>query len=129
VQVGHHLAVDPGLLSVFTALTGETAGPDAEAAARAVLPQLEPVWPRPRRRVERTGDAEPAGPAPARLVLLLAAGPVHAVRGRRGEREGNCHFAGEHTSLDYQGFMEGAAAEAIRAAREILADHGAGPGR
>ncbi len=36
-------------------------------------------------------------------------------------RQGNCFFAGEHTSLDYQGFMEGGAAEGLRAADEILA--------
>ncbi len=40
-------------------------------------------------------------------------------------RQGNCFFAGEHTSLDYQGFMEGGAAEGLRAADEILAALGA----
>jgi monoamine oxidase len=29
-------------------------------------------------------------------------------------------FCGEHTSLDFQGFMEGAAAEGKRAARELF---------
>jgi monoamine oxidase len=32
------------------------------------------------------------------------------------------HFAGEHTSTEFQGFMEGAAAEGVRAARAVLAD-------
>jgi monoamine oxidase len=36
------------------------------------------------------------------------------------EAEGNIHFAGEHTSLEYQGFMEGAVRSGIRAAQEIL---------
>ena len=36
-------------------------------------------------------------------------------------RQGNIFFAGEHCSLDYQGFMEGGAAEGARAAKEILA--------
>jgi monoamine oxidase len=34
-------------------------------------------------------------------------------------REGNIHFAGEHTSADFQGFMEGAVTSGERAAAEI----------
>lgn len=41
-----------------------------------------------------------------------------------GRREGNMHFCGEHTSLDYQGFMEGAAETGALVAAEILADLG-----
>jgi monoamine oxidase len=37
------------------------------------------------------------------------------------EPEGNVHFAGEHTSQDFQGFMEGGASEGVRAADEVLA--------
>jgi monoamine oxidase len=37
---------------------------------------------------------------------------------------GNLHFAGEHTSLDFQGYMEGGAESGARAAREILVDLG-----
>ena len=37
-------------------------------------------------------------------------------------RQGNIHFAGEHCSIDFQGFMEGGAAEGVRAAGEILGD-------
>jgi hypothetical protein len=35
--------------------------------------------------------------------------------------QGNIHFAGEHCSQDFQGFMEGGANEGIRATEEILA--------
>jgi monoamine oxidase len=41
--------------------------------------------------------------------------------GYEGARQGNIHFAGEHCSQDFQGYMEGGAAEGIRAANEILA--------
>jgi monoamine oxidase len=34
-------------------------------------------------------------------------------------RQGNIHFAGEHCSLEYQGFMEGGASEGLRAANEV----------
>jgi monoamine oxidase len=37
-------------------------------------------------------------------------------------RQGNIHFAGEHCSQDFQGFMEGGASEGVRAANEILSD-------
>jgi monoamine oxidase len=43
--------------------------------------------------------------------------------GYEGVRQGNCHFAGEHCSTSFQGFMEGAAEEGDRAAKEILADY------
>lgn len=43
---------------------------------------------------------------------------------KEGRREGNMHFCGEHTSLDWQGFMEGAAETGALVAAEILADLG-----
>jgi monoamine oxidase len=41
-----------------------------------------------------------------------------------GRREGRLHFAGEHTSLDFQGYMEGAAETGARAAMDILVELG-----
>jgi len=49
-------------------------------------------------------------------------GQYTAFSGYEGMRQGNIHFAGEHCSTDFQGFMEGGAAEGIRAAKEILTD-------
>jgi monoamine oxidase len=42
--------------------------------------------------------------------------------GMEKERQGNCHFAGEHTSQDFQGYLNGAVETGARAAGEILAD-------
>lgn len=39
-----------------------------------------------------------------------------------GEREGNLHFCGEHTSADFQGWMEGGAETGALVAAEILGD-------
>jgi monoamine oxidase len=39
--------------------------------------------------------------------------------GAEGLQEGAIHFAGEHTSVDYQGFIEGAVRSGERAAQEI----------
>ncbi len=42
--------------------------------------------------------------------------------GAEKERSFNCHFAGEHTSQDFQGYLNGAVETGERAASEILAD-------
>ena len=42
--------------------------------------------------------------------------------GMEKERQGNCHFAGEHTSQDFQGYLNGAVETGARAASEILGD-------
>jgi monoamine oxidase len=47
-----------------------------------------------------------------------------AFRGAEGEAVGQLHFAGEHCSLEAQGFMEGGCETGERAAREILAARG-----
>jgi monoamine oxidase len=42
--------------------------------------------------------------------------------GAESERSGNCHFAGEHTSQDFQGYLNGGVESGERAAAEILGD-------
>ena len=37
-------------------------------------------------------------------------------------RQGNCHFCGEHTSQDFQGYLNGGVETGERAANEILGD-------
>jgi monoamine oxidase len=49
-------------------------------------------------------------------------GQYTAFAGAEGERSGNCHFAGEHTSIDFQGYLNGAVDSGYHAAAEILAD-------
>lgn len=44
--------------------------------------------------------------------------------GLEGERVGNLHFCGEHTSVDYQGYMNGGAESGERVATEIMTDLG-----
>jgi monoamine oxidase len=48
----------------------------------------------------------------------------HRYAGYEGVRQANTHFAGEHCSIDYQGYMEGGATEGQRAALEVLTDLG-----
>jgi monoamine oxidase len=49
----------------------------------------------------------------------LKPGQYTAFNGIQGRRSGNLHFAGEHTSLDFQGYMEGALRSGYRCAAEI----------
>jgi monoamine oxidase len=57
--------------------------------------------------------------------LIQAARSVLVAEHSRADlpaRQGNIHFAGEHCSINFQGFMKGGASEGVRAANEILAD-------
>ena len=49
-------------------------------------------------------------------------GQYTSFSGVEGERSGNCHFAGEHTSQDFQGYLNGAVDTGQRVAAEILSD-------
>jgi monoamine oxidase len=46
-------------------------------------------------------------------------GQYTAFGGSERLRQGGVLFCGEHTSIDFQGFMEGAASEGQRAARQL----------
>ena len=49
----------------------------------------------------------------------LAVGQYTAFNGIQGRREGNLHFAGEQTSPNYQGYIEGALRSGYRCAAEV----------
>jgi len=49
----------------------------------------------------------------------LKAGQYTGFNGIQGRPNGNLHFAGEHTSLDFQGYLEGALRTGYRCAREV----------
>lgn len=51
-------------------------------------------------------------------------GQYQSFSGYEAAPQGSIFFAGEHTSTDFQGFMEGAAAEGARAAGEVLTQLG-----
>jgi len=99
------------------------AAPEVQDDAKAFLRGLEKVFP--------GGTAKWNGRATSSLPALdpnLGAsysywrvGQYTAFAGYERVRQGNVFFAGEHTSLEYQGYMEGGASEGARAAQEILA--------
>jgi monoamine oxidase len=50
----------------------------------------------------------------------LAVGQYTSFNGVQGRREGNLHFAGEQTSLNFQGYIEGALRSGYRCAAEVV---------
>ena len=92
--------------------------------AEKFLRQLEPVLPGITEQWNRraTLDSWPDYPWTKGSYSYWKVGQYTAFAGVEREREGNCHFAGEHTSVDFQGYLNGAVETGERAAGEILAD-------
>jgi monoamine oxidase len=63
-----------------------------------------------------TGDPHILG-----AYSYLKVGQYTGFNGIQGQREGNVHFAGEQTSVDYQGYIEGGLRSGYRCADEIVA--------
>jgi monoamine oxidase len=128
----------PGATGILVDYTGgniagalRTSGPYATAAdstvadyARRFLEQLDPVYP----GIKTLWNGKATLSTPMIDPNLLCSysywkvGQYHAFGGYEGIRQGNIHFAGEHCSQDFQGYMEGGASEGARAAYEILGD-------
>jgi monoamine oxidase len=103
------------------------------AYAKTFLSQLEPVFPgiTSRWNGRATLDVPLNDPFLRGSYSYWKVGQYTQFSGYEKARQpdptsGKCHFAGEHTSQDFQGFMEGGAAEGTRAANEILSDYKAG---
>jgi len=103
-----------------------SATPSTADAARAFVADLERPYPGAQKHF--TGKATlshlTSDPFARGSYSGWLAGQYTAFCGYERVRQGNVHFAGEHCSVPYQGFMEGAAREGMRAAHEVLADIG-----
>jgi monoamine oxidase len=90
--------------------------------AHHCLAQLEHVF--PGISAHYTGTAALSYPTGDPYLLgsysCWAVGQYTQFAGYERVRQGPIHFAGEHCSIEAQGYMEGAAREGARAAREIL---------
>ncbi len=118
-----------GLITNFTGgrqgIVLGTATP--EVHARRLISQLEQVFPgigavRLQGKAVRsywTGELYSRG-----SYACYLPGQWTQMYGVEGERVGNLFFAGEHCSLDYQGYMEGGCETGEAAALEILEDLG-----
>jgi monoamine oxidase len=118
----------------LASFTGDVDDPDVVARlARTYLSQIEPVFP----GLSELWNGRATLDVPLNNPFLLGSysywkvGQYTQFSGYEGARQpdpktGKCHFAGEHCSINFQGFMEGGAEEGARAANEILSDLKAG---
>ncbi|MGW4470229.1 flavin monoamine oxidase family protein [Nonomuraea sp. NPDC004354] len=130
----------PGACGILTDFTGAdhaagfcpaapfttAASPRTAAYARSVLDQFNTVFPGLDR--EWNGRATLAAwhlnPYSYGAYAGLPTAYYQYYGGYEGVRQGNVHFAGEHTSENAGGYMEGGADSGLRAADEILGDLG-----
>jgi monoamine oxidase len=123
--------LQPGDGGIMTAFVGGRAGValgagTPEAQLDRVLEQIEPVF--PGTRAASTGQVVrmhwPSEPLYRGSYSAYTVGQQTAFGGVEGQRVGNLHFCGEHTSRDFQGFMEGAALTGAMVAAEVAGDLG-----
>jgi len=90
--------------------------------ARDFLRQLEVVFPgiTARWNGKATLSVPPRDPNLLCSYSYWRVGQYTAFSGYEGVPQGPIHFAGEHCSQDFQGYMEGAAREGARAANEVF---------
>jgi monoamine oxidase len=93
------------------------------ARARLFAAQFEPVVPGFSRRLtgRATVDAWSTNPFSLGSYSAWKVGQVTTWAGVEGEPEGNVFFCGEHTSIENQGYLEGAVETGQRAATEVAA--------
>lgn len=114
-----------GILMNYTGgnVTGSQSGRLSPALAAEFLERIEPVM--PGLTAGYTGvstfDDWPRNPWSLGSYSYYRVGQYTRFAGAEGEPVGSCHFCGEHTSIDAQGYLEGAVESGERAAREILA--------
>jgi monoamine oxidase len=95
-------------------------------SAKNFLRQIEPVFPglSTQWNGRATLSAWHVNPYSYGAYSYWPTGYCQNYAGYEGMRQGNVHFAGEHCSIDYQGYMEGGATEGQRAGVEVLGDYG-----
>jgi monoamine oxidase len=112
-----------GALAQSNPYTTNASNPKVTAFAKQFLAQIEPIFPGISAQWNRKATLSTPFTDPDLLLSYSywKPGQYTSFSGYEGVRQGNTHFAGEHCSTDFQGFMEGGAAEGQRAATEILA--------
>lgn len=114
-----------GASGILVNYTGGDRAMSADAISPAMaLATMEPVLPGATANYNGKSQLEywPGNPLTYGSYSFWKVGQYTKFAGIEGEREGNCHFCGEHTSLDFQGYLNGAVESGERAASEILSD-------
>jgi len=102
-----------------------------KAHATAFFEQLDRIWPgvSPAWNGKATFGNAQADPNILASYSCWLVGQCTTIAGHEATPQGRVHFAGEHTSVEYQGFMEGGAESGLRAAGEILTAYHVAPRR
>jgi monoamine oxidase len=120
-----------GILVDYTggAVARAQGGRMPSALAAEFLRRVEPVLPGlgARHNGRTSFDDWPRNPWTLGSYSYWKVGQYTAFAGAEREVAGACHFAGEHTSVDYQGYLNGAVESGDRTAREVLAALGIVP--
>jgi monoamine oxidase len=124
----------PGKPGILVDYTGGTIGASfgdgtPESRAQAFLGQLEPVLPGISSKYlagRATIDFWTAYPWTKGSYSFWKVGQYTAFSGVEKLRRGKVHFCGEHTSQDFQGYLNGAVETGERVVNEILGDYKAG---
>jgi monoamine oxidase len=105
-------------------LTLAQEGRTTNSLTNQFLANIEPVLPGSTAgwNGRSTFDYWPGNPWTKGSYSFWKVGQYTKFAGAEGERSGNCHFAGEHTSIDSQGYLNGAVESGERVSKEILAD-------
>jgi monoamine oxidase len=102
---------------------------DEQDRAAEVIPWVETVFPGSAAAYTEGSAVRMHWPTHPHTLASYASYKVGqwAYFGLEGQRFANLHFCGEHTSQDFQGYMEGGAESGMLVAAEILEDAGAKP--
>jgi monoamine oxidase len=124
-EVTRAQAGTPGILVDYTGGTiGASFGSGTpQTRAQQFLGQLEPVLPgiSSHWNGKATIDFWAGYPWTKGSYSYWSVGQYTRFSGAEREAAGNCHFAGEHTSIDFQGYLNGAVETGERVAGEVLA--------
>ena len=119
----------PGTAGILVAYSGgehaDSFGSGTVAGQTAAfLDQLAPVLPGIGAKFNgrATLDHWAGNPLTKGSYAYWRVGQYTTFAGVEGLQEGNAHFCGEHTSIDSQGYLNGAVETGERAAREVLSD-------
>jgi monoamine oxidase len=119
----------PGKSGILVDYTGGTIGASfgsgtPTSRAQRFLAQVEPVLPGLSQywNGKATVDFWTAYPWTRGSYSYWKVGQYTGFSGIEGRQEGNAHFCGEHTSIDFQGYLNGAVETGERAAGEVIDD-------